>query len=224
MARWLNNVEVMCPDTSREKELIDWYDKVHLGDVLDTPGFVSGKFYEAKELRDGRGKYLAMYDIETDDIDRTMALRVERCKQEAEQKRSSTAFRYVWRDVLWRLIGERKANKEHNPKMEKWVNLVEIICTVPSREKEFNDWYDNIGLVDVLETPGFMAARRYEMKEYRSGRGKYFTVYDIETDDIDRTMALRAEKRKEETALGRQVDIFAPIWEHFQCKLLLEYR
>lgn len=87
--------------------------------------------------------------------------------------------------------------------MERWINMVEVTCADPSREEEFNDWYDNVHLPDVLKTPGFVAARRYITKEYRDGRGKYLAIYEIETDDIDKTMALRREIRQKEAEQGR---------------------
>ena len=45
-------------------------------------------------------------------------------------------------------------------KMARWVNLVETNFGDPLREKEFNEWYDRMHLPDILETPGFVAARR----------------------------------------------------------------
>ncbi|MFC1981603.1 hypothetical protein ACFLVN_05125 [Chloroflexota bacterium] len=78
--------------------------------------------------------------------------------------------------------------------MEKWINMVENFCTDPSREDEFNDFYNNVRLPDIMQTPGFLAARRYIIKEPRNGRGKYMVVYEIETDDIDKTMAIRRQR------------------------------
>ena len=96
--------------------------------------------------------------------------------------------------------------------MPRWLNMVETNCVDASREEEFNDWYNNIHLPDVLETPGFVTARRYSQKEFRDGRGKYLALYEIETDDIDKTIALRREKRDRERAQGRYRDLHVPIW------------
>lgn len=53
---------------------------------------------------------------------------------------------------------------------------------VEGREKEFNDWYDNVHLAEVLELPGFEAAQRYEVA---SGKAPfaYYAVYTVEADD-----------------------------------------
>ena len=94
--------------------------------------------------------------------------------------------------------------------MARWVNVVETSCSDPSREDEYNDWYDNVHVPDVLETPGFLAATRYMIKEPQSGRRKYLAVYEIETADVEATMALRRKKRVQEREQGRYTDLLEP--------------
>jgi len=53
--------------------------------------------------------------------------------------------------------------------MEKWVYLVYTNCLDPSREKEYHEWYNQVHLPDVLETPGFKRATRYENSEPAEG-------------------------------------------------------
>jgi len=60
--------------------------------------------------------------------------------------------------------------------MEKWISFGELICADPSREKEFNDFYDNVHVPNVLKAPGFVAATRYTIKEPMNGRGRYLTM------------------------------------------------
>lgn len=44
---------------------------------------------------------------------------------------------------------------------------------VPGREDEYNDWYTNQHLSDVLASPGFVAAQRFEVAAPpASGRGR----------------------------------------------------
>ncbi len=96
--------------------------------------------------------------------------------------------------------------------MARWINLVETNCAIASREKEYNDWYDNVHIPDILATPGFISARRYEQKEFRDGRGKYLAIYQIDTDDIDKTIALRRERRKREMEQGHYTDLLVRVW------------
>ena len=73
--------------------------------------------------------------------------------------------------------------------MEKWLLTVESNCCDPSREQEFNEWYNNIHMPDILEIPGFMRAAFYENTNPSEGQGKFLAVYEIETDDLARTLS-----------------------------------
>jgi antibiotic biosynthesis monooxygenase (ABM) superfamily enzyme len=69
MARHILVVQTEC-EPGQEKVFNDWYDEVHVPDVLDVPGFVRGQRFEAVpglrgELPDRR--FLAIYEFETDD-------------------------------------------------------------------------------------------------------------------------------------------------------------
>ena len=97
--------------------------------------------------------------------------------------------------------------------MTRWVNIVETNCADALREEEFNNWYDNIHIPDILETPGFLSATRYVINEPQEGRGKYLTVYEIETEDMDKTMEVRREKRLLERDRGRYIDFLELVRE-----------
>lgn len=50
----------------------DWYDNVHLDDVLSVPGFVAARRFAAVPSVHGElpdASYLAIYEIEADDLD-----------------------------------------------------------------------------------------------------------------------------------------------------------
>ena len=68
--------------------------------------------------------------------------------------------------------------------MAKWVFIVEVNCADPAREGEFNDWYTNTHLADMLSVPHFIKATRYENIESSEKKPKYVAIYEIETDDI----------------------------------------
>lgn len=218
MQRWVNIIETNC-DPTREDEYNAWYDGIHIPDVLKTPGFLRARRYEAKEFRDGGGKYMAVYDIETDDIEATMKVRLERRAEEHRQGRASANrpnFSFsLWRDVLFRQIFEQTATQNSTSGTGKWLNLVEQYND-PAREDEYHDWYNNIHIPDILKTPDFISARRYQIKEFRDGRGKYLAIYEIETDDIERTMKVRLAKRAEEVKQGRgsanRPNLTRPVW------------
>lgn len=62
---------------------------------------------------------------------------------------------------------------------------------VEGREDEYNAWYDDVHLDDVLKMPGFVTARRYEDADpfpQTPVKYKYMAVYEIESDDISATL------------------------------------
>ncbi len=95
--------------------------------------------------------------------------------------------------------------------MERWLFTVESNCSDPSREKEFNDWYDRVHLPDLLETPGFVRAARYENTNPGEGQGKFLATYEIETDDIGQTMAKFSEQLNAKAKEGRMSELVMAI-------------
>jgi hypothetical protein len=59
--------------------------------------------------------------------------------------------------------------------------LIVLSNPVGDRDEEFNRWYDDVHLGDVLKVPGVVGAERYR---FRSGEGwKYLAVYDLDCED-----------------------------------------
>ena len=54
----------------QEAEYNEWYNKIHIPDVLNVPGFVAAQRFKLAEAQFGDGphahRYLALYEIETD--------------------------------------------------------------------------------------------------------------------------------------------------------------
>ncbi len=91
--------------------------------------------------------------------------------------------------------------------MERWLLVAETNCTDPSREKDFNQWYDNIHVPDILETPGFIRATRYETDSPTEGRGRFLALYEIETDDIEQTTTAMVENMIRKIEQGRMNEL-----------------
>ena len=72
MAKWLLLVETNSTDAAREAEFNEWYDKIHVPDILEAPGVIRATRYENPKPQEGKGKFLAIYEIESDNIKETM--------------------------------------------------------------------------------------------------------------------------------------------------------
>ena len=73
MEKWLLVAESNCTDPAREEEFNHWYDTVHVPDVLETPGILRGTRFKNDDPPEGHGKYLAIYEVETEDIEQTIS-------------------------------------------------------------------------------------------------------------------------------------------------------
>ena len=89
--------------------------------------------------------------------------------------------------------------------MAKALLLVMTNAKDAEQEADFNEWYDNVHLADVLQTPGITKAARYELAgRPKEGRGKYLALYEIEADDprsIMDKLNETLERRKAEGSL-----------------------
>ncbi len=65
-----------------------------------------------------------------------------------------------------------------------------VVMTNPTdgQEAEYNRWYDNQHLPDVLKVEGFVAAQRFKLATADGGEPKgphrYMALYEAETDDL----------------------------------------
>ena len=96
-------------------------------------------------------------------------------------------------------------------------NLIALTNPVPGREDEFNDWYTNVHLADVLNLPGVVAAQRFRMSptQHRSGpfEHQYMAVYEIEIDDIRKTLdTLKIVSGTDKMPLSRALQEQRMVW------------
>ena len=78
--------------------------------------------------------------------------------------------------------------------MPKAILVVQSQPSDPSREDEYNEWYDNTHLAEVCAVPGFTGATRYKIAGDLTpdgvvpadrSRPAYLAVYTMESDDLD---------------------------------------
>jgi len=69
---------------------------------------------------------------------------------------------------------------------------------VAGREDEYNDWYSNTHLADVLKVPGFMTAQRFRLADAQKAgseqRWQYAAIYDCEADSAEQLLGALAAR------------------------------
>jgi hypothetical protein len=69
--------------------------------------------------------------------------------------------------------------------------LIAFTNAVEGREDEFNEWYTNQHMTDVLRCPGFVRGQRFSMSDAQRSEPppyKYMALYELATDDLADTL------------------------------------
>jgi hypothetical protein len=66
--------------------------------------------------------------------------------------------------------------------MAKGIILVESRPSSPDRDQEYNTWYDEVHLGELVALDGFVSARRLRPV---NGESPYVAIYEIEGDDLE---------------------------------------
>ncbi|MFT4051507.1 MAG: hypothetical protein QM677_04560 [Microbacterium sp.] len=70
--------------------------------------------------------------------------------------------------------------------------LLALVNSVAGQDDEFNEWYSNTHIPEVLTVPGFVSAQRYAISaDGESAAGfRYATVYEVEGSALEARAAL----------------------------------
>lgn len=80
--------------------------------------------------------------------------------------------------------------------------LVATSCKDPTREEEFNRWYNQTHIPEIKQrVPGVKGATRYQLVDQAEGQPKYLAVYELEDEAAWQSFnTLRAKQRSGEAA------------------------
>lgn len=102
-------------------------------------------------------------------------------------------------------------------------NYKMIVMSRPAagREDEYNAWYQNVHLGELVALPGFKSARRFRYaRSLVEGEAyPYMSIYEIETDDIDAVLnTLRGAAERGVLTMSDSIDLTdtsAVVYEEF---------
>ena len=81
--------------------------------------------------------------------------------------------------------------------MAKKYKMVVFTNAVEGKDKDFNDWYQNTHLAQIVSIKSFVQAQRFRFHTSivpgSPDSARYMAIYDIETDDINASLAAMNE-------------------------------
>jgi len=217
---WLMMVSTKSTDTRRDAQFNEWYNQIDIPDVLQVPGYKRARRGLRIDLPQlpradpsDDNTYLALYDILSPNIDRTM-IDMLMASRKMEAVGRSTDLLKVTERLYFRQLAPASepatpgvsGTPGHagtaGPQGKKRFLLLERVdcCRDEATAAQLNDWYAMRHIPDMLGIAGFVRATRYElyrvlMIEPRSAP-RFLTVYEVSADSAEqvadrREVALR---------------------------------
>lgn len=175
------------PLEGREDDYRAWYMQHHLAHVVSVPGVLSGAFTTAL-MPDAKWRHVALY-AQTGDPQTLVDDILRRSTQENwvvtdAINREKTAF------LTAKAIGPR-IHAPAPPKTDQPPTQFIVLtnCT-EGDDDEFNLWYDERHILDVLSVPGMLSARRYALSSptpFPAQPWRYAAIYQIAAEGTDET-------------------------------------
>jgi hypothetical protein len=87
--------------------------------------------------------------------------------------------------------------------------LTQVMCTDPAREAEWDAWYDEQHVPDMLSCGAFSAMSRWRRLSPRRVGPNHLTLYDVATDTVEEAVRRSAATLADVVAAGRKLDTHA---------------
>lgn len=70
--------------------------------------------------------------------------------------------------------------------------MIILSSALPGRDEEYQRWYDEVHIPDMLNLPGFVAAQRFRIARDVTGKTEfpYVAIYEIEATSPDEAIAV----------------------------------
>ena len=215
--RWLMMVATRCTDPQREADFNSWYDDIDIPDVLEVPGYQRarrGKIVDAVvpglSPLPQIGRYVALYDIDSDAIDKTIIEMLMATRKMESRNRSTDLLKVTERVYYHEYRSAIAAANPPAPAGQEYLFVERVDCCADAAERRrFNSWYDGTHVPQMLRRSGMQRATRYEL--YRvlmiedQLASRYLTVYEFSAPS-PAAAQLEADLAREQLRAGAPVD------------------
>ena len=192
-----------CTDPSRTDEFSYWYNHKHVPDVTAPGIFRHAIRFENTDPDSTAGQYVATYETTGEDVSKAMpAHREAGAKLRESGERGTPLIEPVTTGVFKRLGGEFSASR--NP--SRGILVVLSNCDAAADEDEFNRWYEDVHIPDILDVGAFHTAYRYESLDPEATKAKYLAIYETDNSDPAKAREEHGKARAGWVQRGRMFD------------------
>ncbi len=210
---WLMVVTTQNTDPKQEAAFNDWYDRIDIPDVLEVPGYERARRGLEQRLpgdasSDEPLNYVALYDIDSSDIDKTI-IKMLMASWGMEKTHHSTPLLKVTERVYFQedraprdLPPRSAAGAHHYLYLAKFAGPAE-----PAARRKFNRWYDHDFMPAVLAARGVTRITRYRLYWVLMDKPvpvpEFLSVIEIDADSAAEALANVESSSATKAAGGR---------------------
>ena len=220
---WLMLVATKNLEATQEAAFNHWYDDIDIPDVLKVPGYKRAR-RGVRQIAPGfstpdpetEGHYLALYDIESANIDRTIIDMLMAAKKMDMTGRSIAALKVTERVYFRRLGNIVEAANTAGKSGNSYLYLERVACCRDeATANALDDWYDNTRIPDIVRagTPGLVRVARFEV--YRVVMveplqvPRFLILYEFNADSAGQVLTTMRRANEQMKKSGRDSDLFA---------------
>ena len=207
---WLLLVSTNNLDPAQESAFNAWYDDIDIPDVLEVPGFERARRGKVVDVEGhpnvgaefAAGGYVALYDIESVNIDRTI-IAMLMASWGMEKADRSTDLLEVTERIYYRQYASTATPKRRQTAGGSNTYLYITRFDGPSAEsnrKALDQWYEGVAMRAMLKAEGMRSATRYQrywvLMNDPPEVPEFLTVFEIDAASPEAAMAEIAEAQE----------------------------
>ena len=193
-----------CNDPSKTEEFNYWYNHGHVPYVTAPGIFRHAIRFANTDSTSEVGQYVATYETNFEEVSKAMPdNREARAKLGDSPGARTPLMQVITTGVFKRLGGEFSA--ANKPTLG--ILLVLSNCKDAAREQEFNRWYEDVHIPDILDAGGFHTAYRYESLDPEATKAKYLAIYETDNQDPAKAREKHSAVRADWQQRGRLSDL-----------------
>jgi hypothetical protein len=202
----LNITFAQCNDAAQAQSWSDWYDDIHLPDIMSTGAFWKATRWEVLNTHPGAFPnsgftHLNIGEIEGPDIEANLGKVIAMAPDFRAQGRVHP--NHVVVDMMAMQAIGRWSEKPAPSEETRGLFMVFSKCNVPENLEAWNEWFDAVHVPDMMETGGFHAATRWERLVPDTHRPNHLIIYEIQIDDLEQSVRNILERIPDLKARGR---------------------
>jgi hypothetical protein len=201
-----------CIRAPEEAAWDEWEDEVHVPALCTEGGpWVATRFELTARPQPGMPgigfTHVTIYELADADVAAQAARTLDVDDALRAQGRMHPAHAAIGADVFT-AHGPFGRKPEPSPALHGHI-LTYVLCNDPAREHEWDAWYDEEHVPDMLSCGAFHAMSRWERSPRARVGSNFLTLYDVATDTVDEAVRRSAVTLAEIVAAGRKHETHA---------------